>query len=143
MKINKNKKQKKVVRYMVKPQYFQYLGLVVDTSTDIEDETIVDEEGYKAIIQQKIKDLLFITETTVTNKIDGTYTKTFSRIESKLKEGQLLIFYPGKGYTVPRQEFLTVEEIKEDLDCLDFSEEALKGEYILIYNEMEEKIIGN
>ncbi len=128
MKINKNKKQKKVVRYMVKPQYFQYLGLVVDKSTDIEDETIVDEEGYKAIIQQKIKDLLFITETTVTNKIDGTDTKTFSRIESKLKEGQLLIFYPGKGYTVPRQEFLTVEEIKEDLDCLDFSEEALKGE---------------
>ena len=123
MKINKNKKQKKVVRYMVKPQYFQYLGLVVDKSTDIEDETIVDEEGYKAIIQQKIKDLLFITETTVTNKIDGTDTKTFSRIESKLKEGQLLIFYPGKGYTVPRQEFLTVEEIKED-----FSEEALKGE---------------
>lgn len=128
MKINKNKKQKKVVRYMLKPQYFQYLGLVVDKNTDIEDETIVDEKDYKAIIQQKIKDLMFITETTVTNTIDGTDTKTFSRIETKLKEGQLLIFYPGKGYTVPRQEFLTVEEIKEDLECLDFSEEDLKGE---------------
>lgn len=128
MKINKNKKQKKVVRYMLKPQYFQYLGLVVDKDTDIEDETIVDEKDYKAIIQQKIKDLMFITETTVTNTIDETDTKTFSRIETKLKEGQLLIFYPGKGYTVPRQEFLTVEEIKEDLECLDFSKEALKGE---------------
>lgn len=128
MKINKNKKQKKVVRYMLKPQYFQYLGLVVDKDTDIEDETIVDEKDYKAIIQQKIKDLIFITETTVTNTIDETDTKTFSRIETKLKEGQLLIFYPGKGYTVPRQEFLTVEEIKEDLECLDFSEETLKGE---------------
>ena len=116
MKINKNKQQKEVTRYMLKPQYFQYLGLVVDEKTDIEDETIVDEKDYKAVIQQKIKDLLFITETTVTNTVDGTDTKTFSKI------------YPGKGYTVPRQEFLTVNEIKEDLDCLDFSKEELKGE---------------
>ena len=128
MKINKNKQQKEVTRYMLKPQYFQYLGLVVDEKTDIEDETIVDEKDYKAVIQQKIKDLVFITETTVTNTIEVTDTKTFSRIETKLKPGQLLIFYPGKGYTVPRQEFLTVKEIKEDLDCLDFSKEELKGE---------------
>ncbi len=128
MKINKEKQQKEVVRYMVKPQYFQYLGLVVTSETDIEDETIVDEEGYNAVIQQKIKDLMFITEITVINTIEGTNTKSFSRTESKLKEGQLLIFYPNKGYIVPKQEFATVKEIKEDLDCLDFSDEELRGE---------------
>ena len=84
MKINKEKQQKEVVRYMVKPQYFQYLGLVVTSETDIEDETIVDEEGYNAVIQQKIKDLMFITEITVINTIEGTNTKSFSRTESKL-----------------------------------------------------------
>ena len=57
MKINKNKQQKEVTRYMLKPQYFQYLGLVVDEKTDIEDETIVDEKDYKAVILKHFQEL--------------------------------------------------------------------------------------
>lgn len=123
MEINKNKKQKEVTRFMVKPQYGQYLGLVVNKDTHVEDEEIVDEEGYKAVIQQKIKDLEFVTETRVENTMNDTETVVETKIVSKLKEGQLLIWYPGKGYVVPSTEFETVKEIKDNLDILDFEEE--------------------
>lgn len=123
MKIDKGKKQKEVMRYMVKPQYGQYLGVVVKKDTDIEDEEIVDEEGYKAIIQQKIKGLEFTTETKVENTMNETDTVVETKIVSKLREGQVLIWYPGKGYVVPSTEFETVKEIKENLEILDFEEE--------------------
>lgn len=123
MKIDKSKKQKEVTRFMVKPQYGQYLGLVVNKDTDVEDEEIVDEEGYKAVIKQKIKGLKFITETRVKNTLNGTNTVVETKITSILKEGQLLIWYPQKGYVVPNVEFETVAEIKENLDILDFDKE--------------------
>lgn len=123
MKIDRSKKQKEVTRYMVKPQYGQYLGLVVRKETDIEDEEIVDEENYKATIQQKIKGLEFTTETRVENTMNETETVIETRIVSKLKEGQLLIWYPGKGYVVPSTEFETVNEIKENLEILNFEKE--------------------
>lgn len=123
MKIDKNKKQKEITRFMVKPQYGQYLGLIINKDTHVEDEEIVDEKDYKAVIQQKIKGLEFITETRVKNTMNGTETTVETKIVSKLKEGQLLIWYPGKGYVVPSAEFETVKEIKENLDILDFEEE--------------------
>ena len=123
MKIDKSKKQKEVTRFMVKPQYGQYLGLVVNKDTDVEDEEIVEEEGYKAIIQQKIKGLKFITETKIENSLNGTNTVVETKITSILKEGQLLIWYPQKGYVVPNVEFETVSEIKENLEILDFDKE--------------------
>lgn len=126
MKIDKTKKQKEVVRFMEKPHYGQYLGLRVDSSTDVEDEEIVDEENYKATIKQKIKGFVFTTEIKIENKLNGSDTETFTRTKTVLKEGQILIWYPKRGYIVPNIEFKTVDEVKEDLKCLDFSDNNLE-----------------
>lgn len=119
MEIDKNKQQKEVTRFMVKPQYGQYLGLIVDEKTDVEDEEIVDEELYKATIRQKIKGTKFITEMRVENNtVNGYKTIEESRVESEVPVGTRLIWYPGRGYIIPNVEFKTMEEIEEDIKCI-------------------------
>lgn len=119
MEIDKNKQQKEVTRFMVKPQYGQYLGLIVDENTDVEDEEIVDEELYKSTIRQKIKGTKFITEMRVENNtVDGFKTIEESRVEAEVPVGTRLIWYPGRGYIIPKIEFKTVEEVEEDIKCI-------------------------
>lgn len=119
MKINKNKQQKKLERFFITPNYTPVLGLTVTKETDIEDEEHKKDEVSEAIIKQKIKGTKFITEKTLNTTLgNGTKMKEISRLELDLLEGTRLIWLEGKGYILPGESFQTLNEIREDIECL-------------------------
>lgn len=119
MKINKNKQQKKLERFFITPNYTPVLGLTVTKETDIEDEEHKKDKVSEAIIKQKIKGTKFITEKTLNTTLgNGTKMKEISRLELDLLEGTRLIWLEGKGYILPGESFQTLNEIKEDIECL-------------------------
>lgn len=114
-KIFKGKKpQEKVERYMIKPQYYQFLGLTVNKDTDVDDVT---EDGR---VHQTIKGTKFITEVKDEREHNGAKIKEYSKLEIELKEGTRLIWQDGQGYILPDFEPKSVEEVKDDLECLNF-----------------------
>lgn len=119
MKINKNKQQKKLERFFITPNYTPVLGLTVTKETDIEDEEHKKDKVSEAIIKQKIKGTKFITEKTLNTTLgNGTKMKEISRLELDLLEGTRLIWLEGKGYILPGESFQTLNEIREDIECL-------------------------
>lgn len=114
-KVFKGKKpQNHVERYMIKPQYYQFLGLTVKKDTDVDDVT---EDGR---IHQTIKGTKFITEINDEREHNGAKIKEYSKLEIDLPEGTRLLWQDGQGYILPDFEPKTVNEIKEDLECLKF-----------------------
>ena len=119
MKINKEKQQKELIRYFMAPNYTPVLGLEVTPQTDVEDEEIKEDETTKIVVKQKIKGLIFKTETTMTTTLrNGEKMKEKSSVELELKEGTRLIWVEGKGYILPGERFQTISEIKEDIALL-------------------------
>lgn len=119
MKIDKNKQQKKLERFFMRPNYTPVLGVTVTSETDIEDEEIKEDEIAKATIKQTIHGTKFVTEKVLeTTLTDGTKMKEESRLELNLKEGTRLVWFEGKGYVLPGESFETIEEIEKDLSCL-------------------------
>ena len=119
MKINKEKQQKELIRYFMAPNYTPVLGLEVTPQTDVEDEEIKEDETTKIVVKQKIKGLIFKTETTMTTTLrNGEKMKEKSSVELQLKEGTRLIWVEGKGYILPGEKFQTLAEIKEDIALL-------------------------
>ena len=108
------KPQKHVERYMIKPQYYQFLGVTVKNDTDIDDVT---EDGR---VHQTIKGTKFITEINNEREHNGAKIKEYSKLEIDLQEGTRLLWQDRQGYILPDFEPKTVEEIKEDLECLKF-----------------------
>lgn len=108
------KPQKNVERYMIKPQYYQFLGLTVDKNTDVDDVT---EDGR---VHQTIKGTKFTTEINDEREHNGVKIKEYSKLEIELKEGTRLIWQEGQGYILPDFEPKSVNEVKEDLECLKF-----------------------
>lgn len=108
------KPQDHVERYMMKPHYYQFLGLTVNKDTDVDDIT---EDGR---VHQTIKGTKFITEIKDEREHDGAKIKEYSKLEIDLKEGTRLIWQDGQGYILPDFEPRTVEEVKEDLGYLKF-----------------------
>lgn len=122
MKIDKNKKQKKIERYMRKPAYHLFLGLTVTKDTDIEDEEIVEDEKFKKIVKQTIHGTIFTTEVEIVNNLNRPI-KEKSTVTVELEEGTRLIWVKGEGYILPQEEVKSVKEVEEDLECL----EDIKG----------------
>lgn len=118
MKINKEKKQKKIERYMRKPAYHLYLGLTVTKDTDIEDEEIVEEENFKKVVRQTIHGTVFTTEVELVNNLNRPI-KEKSTVTVDLEEGTRLIWVKGEGYILPQEEVKSVGEVEEDLKCLE------------------------
>lgn len=117
-KVFKGKKpQEKIERYMIKPHYYQFLGVTVTKDTDIDDVT---EDGR---VHQTIKGTKFITEIKDKKEQDGIKIKEHSKLEIDLKEGMRLIWQDGQGYVLPEFEPKSVEEVKQDLECLKFDKE--------------------
>jgi hypothetical protein len=107
------KPQKEVIRFMMKPSYYQYLGLIVDDKTDIDDET---EDGK---VHQIIKDNKFTTEIKQTiEKAEGITIVEDSKITVDVPNGTRLVWIDGQGYVLPDQEVKTVAEVKKDLEEL-------------------------
>lgn len=119
MKIDKSKQQKDLERFFMAPNYTPVLGVTVKPDTDIEDETEVIDEMSKKMVKQKIKGLLLIIEEDMETVLQtGERIKSYARREIELKEGTRLIWLEGKGYVLPNEKFQTIEEIREDIDCL-------------------------
>lgn len=119
MEIDKNKKQKKLERMFMIPNYTPVLALTVKNDTDIEDEEIVEDERGKKTVKQKIKGTKFITETEMETVINnGIKMKEKSLLELDLAEGTRLIWLEGKGYILPSEQFGTIEEIEENYNYL-------------------------
>lgn len=119
MKIDESKKQKKLERVFMRPNYTALLGLTVTKDTDVEDEERREDETTKEIIQQTIHGTKFITEKQLEKLFpDGTKMKEDSRLELDLPEGTRLVWFEGKGYVLPGETFQTLEEIEKDISYL-------------------------
>lgn len=127
MKIDKNKKQKKLERKFLAPNWRPFLALTIAENTDVEDEFAVENEDktQKKTVQQSIKIdkktnmAIFITEIVYEQKID---TERAMREESKvtyiLPIGTILIWEEGTGYIVAEEGFQSLEEIEESIKLL-------------------------
>jgi hypothetical protein len=94
-------------KYICKPDITMYPGLKVEKNTELEfkNDNVV----------QSIKDLVLKSKTT----IKGENFKSIYNTEIKLNEGDVLIFEEdGRGYVKPVEEFMTVDEIINELNCL-------------------------
>lgn len=119
MKIDKSKQQKDLESFFMAPNYTPVLGVTVKPDTDIEDETEVTDEMSKKTVKQKIKGLLLIIEEDMETVLQtGERIKSYAKREIELKESTRLIWLEGKGYVLPNEKFQTIEEIREDIDCL-------------------------
>lgn len=94
-------------KFIRKPSIDMYGGIVVDKDTTLE---------YKnEHVDQVLENLTFKSTTKV--KGDG-YTSTY-KTTIKLNEGDVLIFEEeGRGYIKPVEEFVTVTEAIEELNCI-------------------------
>jgi len=94
-------------KYICKPDITLYPGLKVEKNTEIEfkNDNVV----------QSIKDLVLKSKTT----IKGDNFKSVYNTEIKLNEGDVLIFEEeGRGYVKPVEEFMTVDDVINELNCL-------------------------
>lgn len=106
------KPQKEVIRFMMKPSYYQYLGLIVDEKTDIDDET---EDGR---VHQIIKDNKFTTIIHDKREYGERTIEEDSKITVDVPNGTRLIWVDKQGYILPDQEVKTIAEIKVDLESM-------------------------
>lgn len=127
------KPQKKLIRFMIKPQYYQFLGLVVNKDTDIDDKT---EDGK---IHQTIKNNIFTTKINVEDEIDGMKIKEKSTVTIELKEGTRLIWNEQKGYVLPEYDVVSVAEVKNDLECI---EDIVGADYKDDNHKFDKKELG-
>lgn len=127
MKIDKNKKQKKLERKFLMPNFRPFLALTIVEDTDIEDEFSVESEDgtQKKIVQQKIKAdkktgmATFVTELKYEQQIDENKgMREDSTITYILPIGTILIWEEGTGYIVAEQGFQSLEEIEETIKLL-------------------------
>ena len=127
MKIDKNKKQKKLERKFLMPNFRPFLALTIVEDTDIEDEFSVESEDgtQKKIVQQKIKTdketgmATFVTELKYEQQIDENKgMREDSTITYIIPIGTVLIWEEGTGYIVAEQGFQSLEEIEESIKLL-------------------------
>lgn len=95
------------IKFMKKPSIDMLPGIVVTKDTELEFKN--------EIVEQTIKDLVLHSKTKVVGEgYESIYDTTI-----QLKEGEVLIFEDdSRGYIKPVEEFMTVEEIIEELKCI-------------------------
>jgi hypothetical protein len=94
-------------RFIRKPSIDMYAGIKVNKDTTLE---------YKNDnVEQTLKDLVFHSITKVKGEnYESTYDTTIH-----LKEGDVLVFEEeGRGYIKPVDDFVTVAEAVEELNCI-------------------------
>lgn len=122
MKIDKNKKQKKLERVFMAPNLTPFLCLTIAEDTDVEDEfEIASEDGtQRKKVQQTIHGRVFTTEIVYEQTIDEFDSmREESKITYVLDIGTRLIWNEGDGYIVTKEGFKTIDEIRKDLDFLE------------------------
>ncbi|MCI8587616.1 MAG: hypothetical protein HFJ49_03265 [Clostridia bacterium] len=106
------KPQKEVERFMIKPHYGLFLGVIVNKNTDIEDET---DDGK---VHQIIKGTTFTTIKKEEKEKDGIKIAENSKLIVEVPEGTRLIWVEGQGYILPDFELKTTKEVIEDMECI-------------------------
>ena len=122
MKIDKNKKQKKLERVFVAPNLRQFLCLTIEEDTDVEDEFEIESEDglQRKRVQQTIHGRVFTTEIVHEQTIDESNSmREESKITYVLNLGTRLIWNEGDGYIVAKEGFKTIDEIREDLNFIE------------------------
>jgi hypothetical protein len=101
------KESKTMERFIRKPSIDMLAGIRVTKDTEFEYEN--DN------VTQSLKNLVLQSVTTVKGEnYESTYITTI-----QLKEGDILIFEEeGRGYIKPVEEFVTVKEAIEELECI-------------------------
>lgn len=107
------KKQEKVERFLLEPQYTPLFGITVTKDTVIDDYT----EDKK--VHQTIKDLVLTTRVKDNKKNEDYEIEEDSVLILKLKEGTRLLWTQTEGYILPQQKLVTRKEIRENLNYLD------------------------
>ncbi len=94
-------------RFIRKPSIDMLAGIRVTQDTEFEYEN--------DSVTQSLKNLVLQSVTTVKGEnYESTYITTI-----QLKEGDILIFEEeGRGYIKPVEEFVTVKEAIEELECI-------------------------
>lgn len=94
-------------KFINKPSIDMYAGVVVDKDTTLE---------YKnENVDQTLKDLVFKSVT----KVKGEGFESEYHTTIYLKEGDILIFEEeGRGYIKPVEQFVTVNEAIQELECI-------------------------
>lgn len=94
-------------KFIYKPSIDMLAGIRVDKDTTLE---------YKNDnVEQTLKDLVFKSVT----KVKGEEFESEYHTTIYLKEGDVLIFEEeGRGYIKPVENFVTVEEAIEELNCI-------------------------
>lgn len=122
MEINKDKKQKEIERVFLGPNMRPFLALTIKEDTDVEDEFEEVSEDNKSVkkVQQTIKGRVFTTEIVFEQEIDKD-----SSVREEIKSvyvlplGTRLIWVEGQGYIAPKENFQTLDEIKEVFKLLE------------------------
>ena len=94
-------------RFIRKPSIDMYAGIRVTKETEL---------NYKnENVEQTLKDLVFHSIT----KVNGDNFESVYDTTIQLSEGDILIFEEeGRGYIKPVEEFVTVKEAIEELNCI-------------------------
>ena len=96
-----------MINFIRKPSIDMFPGIKVTKETEL---TYENEN-----VKQTLKDLVFHSITLVKGEcFASTYDTTI-----ELKEGDILVFEAeGRGYIKPVEEFVTVKEAIEELECI-------------------------
>ena len=94
-------------KFIRKPSIDMYAGIKVTKDTKLQ---------YKNDnVDQKLENLVFKSVT----KVNGENYKSKYNTTINLKEGDVLVFEEeGRGYIKPVEEFVTVAEAIEELECI-------------------------
>lgn len=95
------------MNFIRKPSIDLYPGIRVDKNTKLE---------YKnENVDQKLKNLVFHSKT----RVNGENYESVYNTTIRLQEGDILIFEEeGRGYIVPVEPFVTIEEAIKDLEYI-------------------------
>ena len=94
-------------RFIRKPSLDMLAGIRVDK------DTVLNYENDN--VEQTLKDLVFHSIT----KVKGDNFESVYNTTIQLSEGDVLIFEEeGRGYIKPVEEFVTVKEAIEELNCM-------------------------
>ena len=94
-------------RFIRKPSIDMLAGITVDK------DTVLDYKNEH--VEQTLKDLVFHSIT----KVKGDNFESVYDTTIQLSEGDILIFEEeGRGYIKPVEQFVTVKEAIEELNCI-------------------------
>lgn len=115
MEINKDKKQKTIERVFIAPEVRPFLALTIKEDTDVEDEfEIASEDGkQRKKVQQTIKGGVFTTEIVYEQELEEGSMREESKVTYILPMGFRLVWEEGEGYIATKNNFQTLDEIKE------------------------------